>query len=98
MARDKKQKAPLVFLFFTGVSPCVASLPVFAAAAPKGLFAVVLSVVFFSLGVVTALVGATLLVSFGITKLDHPILEHHGDTVSGLAIMLMGLLLYGISF
>jgi hypothetical protein len=43
-----------------------------------------------------ALVGATVLVSRGIMKLDHPILEHYGDVITGLGITVMGIILFFI--
>jgi cytochrome c biogenesis protein CcdA len=91
--RSKKMNAYL-FLFSLGFSPCVAVLPVFAAAATQGHVAVILSMIAFSLGVITALVSATVLVSLGIMKLDHPILEHYGDVITGAGVALMGVVLF----
>ena len=39
----------------------------------------------FSLGVAAALSGASLVVSAGALKLDHPIFEHFGDVLTGAA-------------
>jgi hypothetical protein len=89
-----KKMSPYLFLFSLGFSPCVAVLPVFAAAAAYGHFATILSMAAFSLGVITSLVSATVLVSLGIMKLDHPILEHYGDVITGLGVGLMGIILY----
>jgi cytochrome c biogenesis protein CcdA len=90
----RKKMSPYLFLFSLGFSPCVAVLPVFAAAATQGHVAVILSMIAFSLGVITALVSATVLVSLGIMKLDHPILEHYGDVITGAGVALMGLVLF----
>lgn len=86
-------KAPYVFLFSLGFSPCFAVLPVFATAIGTGNGVLALSMIFFSIGVVVALVGGSLLVSRGLIKLDHPIFEHHGDLITGLGVAAMGLLL-----
>lgn len=85
---------PYLFLFSLGFTPCVAVLPVFAAASLKGALAMAFSVAAFSGGVICALVGATVLVSLGIMKLDHPILDHYGDVITGFGVALMGWILY----
>lgn len=88
------QKTPFVFLFTLGFSPCVAVLPVFAAAAAEGSFSTVLTLICFSIGVMTALIGSTLVVSLGLVKLDHPIFEHFGDVITGMGVALMGVILF----
>jgi nickel/cobalt exporter len=90
----KGQRAPYVFLFTLGFSPCVAVLPVFATAATEGTMATVLSLLAFSFGVLLSLVGSTVLVSRGIIKLDHPIFEHYGDVITGLGVAVMGVILF----
>jgi len=91
------KKAPFVFLFSLGFSPCVAVLPVFAAAAAEGSLATILTLISFSLGVLVSLVGSTLLVSRGFVKLDHPLFEHYGDVITGCGVAVMGLILFFIS-
>lgn len=86
-------KAPYVFLFSLGFSPCFAVLPVFATAIGVGSTALLLSMTAFSVGVAAALLGGSLLVSRGLVKLDHPIFEHHGDLITGLGVAAMGLIL-----
>jgi nickel/cobalt exporter len=89
------QKAPFVFLFSLGFSPCVAALPVFLSAAAQGGWAeTAVALVAFSIGVLTALIGATVLVSFGFMKLDHPLFEHYGDVITGLSVAGMGCILF----
>jgi len=90
----QKKRGPFAFLFFLGFSPCIAVLPVFGAASVKGTVAVLVSMISFSLGVLVALIGSTVLVTHGLSKLDHPILEHYGDVMTGLGIAIMGLVLY----
>lgn len=90
----KGQKDPYLFLFLTGFSPCIAALPLFGAAATLSSAALVFTLAAFAAGVLAALIGATVLVSFGIMKLDHPILEHYGDVITGLGVALMGLALF----
>lgn len=85
-----KKRIPYLFLFSIGLTPCLAVLPVIMAAIPNGNLAVSVTVLAYCLGVVLALVSATLLVSLGISKLDHPILEHYGDVITGLTVALMG--------
>jgi cytochrome c biogenesis protein CcdA len=89
----EKRKGPYLFLFSLGLSPCVAVLPVFAAASVQGSGSVLLAMAAFSLGVFAALLGSTLLVTFGLIKLDHPFLEHHADVITGLGVALLGLVL-----
>lgn len=93
---EKKQKAPFAFLFSLGFSPCVAILPIFAAASVKGAVAVLVSMISFSIGVLVALIGSTVLATHGLSRLDHPILEHYGDVITGLGIFFMGAILYFI--
>jgi nickel/cobalt exporter len=88
------RKTPFLFLFTLGFTPCVAVLPVFAAASSWGSLAIVLSFVAFSLGVLASLIGSTLLVSLGLVKLDHPVLEHYGDVITGSGVAIMGVLLF----
>ena len=90
----KKNGAPFLFLFSLGFSPCVAVVPLFIAAAGKGNLAVVISMIAFALGVIGALASATVLVSLGIMKLDHPWLEHYGDVITGLTVALIGAVLF----
>lgn len=89
-----KKRAPYFFLFTIGLSPCVAVLPVFAAAAPVGPAAVAAAMAGFVMGVLTALISATSLATFGALKFDHPIFEHHGDVITGLGVAVMGLILF----
>lgn len=96
----KKQgarKTPFLFLFSLGFSPCVAVLPVFGAAAVEGPWVLILSLICFSIGVLGALLGATVLVSLGLMKLDHPVFEHYGDVITGLGIAIMGSILFLVS-
>ncbi|MBC7692682.1 MAG: hypothetical protein H7222_13050 [Methylotenera sp.] len=89
----RADKAPFLFLFSLGLSPCFAALPVFAAAVPLGSLSIVFTMAAFAVGVVTALVGGTVLVSLGLIKLDHPVLEHYGDVITGIGVAAMGILL-----
>jgi nickel/cobalt transporter (NicO) family protein len=89
-SKSLKKRLPYVFLFSIGLSPCIAVLPVIIAAIPVGNLAVSLTVFAYCLGVVLALVSATLMVSLGISKLDHPVFEHYGDVITGLTVALMG--------
>ena len=93
----KKNKAPFLFLFSLGLSPCVAALPVFAAATSEGSVAVVLTLLSFAVGVLLSLFSSTLLVSRGIINLDHPLFEHYGDVITGLGVALMGFILFFVS-
>jgi nickel/cobalt exporter len=89
-----RRKSPFVFLFTIGLSPCVAVLPVFAAAAPVGTVAVVVAMIGFVAGVLVALLSATLLATTSVVKLDHPILEHYGDVITGVTVAMMGTLIF----
>ena len=90
------QKAPYAFLFSLGFSPCIAALPVFAAAASRGPVTTVVAFLSFCIGVLCAIIGSTVLVSKGLVKLDHPIFEHYGDVITGLGVTLMGTILFFI--
>jgi ABC-type nickel/cobalt efflux system permease component RcnA len=89
----KGRKAPYVFLFSLGFSPCFAVLPIFGAAVGMGPAVLLACMIGFSAGVLIALIGASLLVSRGLVKLDHPIFEHYGDVITGLGVAVMGLIL-----
>lgn len=90
----KKSMNPFGFLFLVGFSPCVAVVPVLAAAAAYGLVPLVAAGLGFTFGVVTALGLATTIVSKGLLKLDHPILEHYADVIAGVCISLVGVALF----
>jgi sulfite exporter TauE/SafE len=89
----RTQKAPYVFLFSLGFSPCFAVLPVFATAIAAGSAVLLGSMAAFAFGVAAALMGGSLLVSRGLVKLDHPIFEHYGDVITGIGVAAMGLVL-----
>lgn len=84
----------LGFLFAVGFSPCVAVFPVFVAALPHGTTGWLLTGASFAAGVSLALAGSVLVVSLGLLKLDHPVFEHFGDVLTGLAMVLLGLGLF----
>jgi len=88
-----KAKGPYLFLFSLGLAPCFAVLPIFATAVGFGNTSLVMSMAAFSIGVVAALMGGSLLVSRKLVKLDHPLFEHHGDTLAGAGVALMGVFL-----
>ena len=88
----KSINSAYLFLFSLGLSPCVAVLPVFITAAPLGVGVLALAMAAFSVGVLTALIGASTLVSYGVMKLDHPILEHYGEVITGVGVALLGVL------
>jgi nickel/cobalt exporter len=88
--KPKKETAPYLFLFSLGFSPCFAVLPLFATAVGMGSMSLMVVMVTFSLGVLTALVGGSLLVARGLVKLDHPILDHYGELITGLGVAAMG--------
>lgn len=90
---QESNKGPFLFLFSLGIAPCIAVFPVFGAAAAYGVSSVIVTFVGFAMGVVVALVSATLLASMGVQKLHHPWIEHYGDVVTGLTVVLMGILL-----
>jgi ABC-type nickel/cobalt efflux system permease component RcnA len=92
--KPKGKKAPFLFLFSIGLSPCFAVLPLFLAASARGWSSALLTMASFSAGVAFALAGATLAVSLGVLKLDHPLFEHYGDVLTGVAVSGMGVILF----
>jgi len=89
----KKDMAPYWFLFGLGFSPCFAVLPLFTTAIGLGTGSLMLVMITFSVGVLAALVGGSLLVARGLVKLDHPLLEHYGDVITGVGVAVMGSIL-----
>jgi len=87
----KSLRSSLGFLFGVGFSPCVAVFPVFVASLPWGVSGWVLTGVAFAAGVMLSLASSVLVVSVGLLKLDHPVFEHFGDVLTGLAMVLLGL-------
>lgn len=85
--------APYWFLFSVGLSPCFAALPIFATAAGGGAGHLAATLATFAVGVSAAFIVGSLLTSKGLVKLDHPILEHHGDVITGLGVAVMGAIL-----
>lgn len=90
---EKNKKAPYLFLFSLGLSPCFAVLPIFIAAIGMGTMPLLFVMSTFSLGVFAALMGGSLLVAKGLVKLDHPIFEHHGDVITGIGVAVLGMIL-----
>jgi cytochrome c biogenesis protein CcdA len=68
-------------------------LPLFVASIGEGVGTFVMSLGAFAVGVLLALVSAVLLVRKGLMKLDHPLFEHYGDVLTGLGVVLVGVLL-----
>jgi cytochrome c biogenesis protein CcdA len=91
--KPARGSAPYFFLFTVGLSPCVAALPLFVASIGEGVGTFVMSLGAFAVGVLLALVSAVLLVRKGLMKLDHPLFEHYGDVLTGLGVVLVGVLL-----
>jgi ABC-type nickel/cobalt efflux system permease component RcnA len=89
-AQNEARRGTFLFLFSLGLSPCVAVLPALVAVEPYGPGALMLAALAFSIGVVSALAIATLLMRAGTSWLDHPLFEHYGDVVSGLALAVVG--------
>ena len=87
-------KAPFLFLFGIGLSPCVAVLPLFLAASARGWPAALATMASFSAGVITSLAVATTAVTLGLFNLDHPVFEHYGDVLTGAAVAVMGVILF----
>ncbi len=92
--RPNTRRRPYAFLFSLGLSPCVAALPIFLAASSRGVAATAIAMAGFSLGVLGALIGSTWVMFKGVGKLDHPVLEHYGDVITGLSLVAMGTVLY----
>lgn len=90
----RQKNSAWLFLFSIGLSPCVASLPVFAQAAPFGGGILVATMIAFAVGVIFALAGAAWLVTRGLVNMDHPWIEHHGDTLTGILVAVVGLYLF----
>lgn len=93
----KRDRRPYLFLFFAGFTPCIAVLPVFISVFPYGVGALLFTAAVFCIGVFLSLFSVTTLVNLSAAKflrLDHPVLEHHGELITGLAIALLGLILF----
>lgn len=90
VGRASSRKGVFVFLFSLGLSPCIAVLPALVAVEPYGPGALVLGALAFSLGVVSALALAALLMRAGTSWMDHPIFEHYGDVLSGVVLAGVG--------
>ena len=92
----RRKQSPYLFLFLAGLSPCVAAFPVFVTAATHGVPSLGLSMGMFAGGVVLALTATTLVAVAGVKRIqfDHPILEHHADTITGLSVACLGIVLY----
>lgn len=94
----KGKRSPYLFLFSLGFSPCVAVLPIFAAAAATDKVAMIaMTLACFAVGVFAALLGSTYVIIRGLVKLDHPLFEHYGDVITGCGVAIMGLFLFGFS-
>lgn len=88
----EKQHSAFAFLFSLGLAPCVAALPIFVAAATHSTSSLIGAGVGFGVAVFAALVGATALVRAGVSKLDHPWIEHSADIITGVGIAFTGVL------
>ncbi len=90
---ESKKEIPYGFLFTMSLAPCVSVLPVFFAASAVSQISVVFSMIAYAAGVISALFLATILVSRGLSWLDHPILEHQGEVITGLLVAVLGVLI-----
>lgn len=91
----KEAVNPYPFLFSIGLAPCVAELPIMIAIAPYGASSLFLSIVVFSLGVFLAFFTASIIsLKSIINRLDHPWLEHYGDVITGLGMVIVGVLFF----
>lgn len=90
----KEGMLPYFFLFTVGLNPCVAVLPLFAASVGFGGLSLFVTIALFSVGALSASVGGSLLVSKGWLRLDHPLFEHYGETLTGFVVALMGAFLW----
>lgn len=91
---SSRSRHPWAFLFTLGLAPCVAMVPLYAAAAARGWTSFLAVGAGFTAAVVVSLVGSTLLARGGMMKLDHPWLEHYGEVVTGLGIAATGAFLW----
>lgn len=90
------RKRPYWFLFSVGFSPCVAVLPILFGASAYGMGVLAMALGGFVVGVLVAFTGAALGVSRGLVHLDHPWLDHHGDLITGLAVMVLGVAVWAL--
>jgi len=88
------KKRPYLFLFLLGFYPCFAVLPVFTIASAYNQVLFAFTLLAFSLGVLIAITLATFLALHGFRKLDHPLLEHYADVFIGLALVVVGGILF----
>jgi len=83
-----------LFLFSLGLTPCATVLPAFVTAAASGTSVLIMALVGFAAGVLTALIAATLLTLKGVADFDLPVFEHYGDVITGLAASGLGLIFW----
>jgi ABC-type nickel/cobalt efflux system permease component RcnA len=88
-----RQKSPLLFLFFVGLSPCVAVLPVFVNCWSFGFSSLIFILLSFAIGVFSAFFLAIFFGQKGIALFDHPLLEHFGNVITGLSVAFVGVFL-----
>lgn len=88
---------PYPFLFSVGLAPCVAELPIMISISPYGVGPLFLCIAVFSLGVFLAFFTASVVsLKSVINRLHHPWLEHYGDVITGLGMVIVGVLFYFI--
>lgn len=92
----RKQRRPFLFLFSLGFSPCAAVVPVFVAAALQGPGPTLAAMGLFSVGVLAALSLAVTASLRGTASFDHPLLEHYGDVITGVSLMITGTAFYWV--
>jgi len=90
----KQQKAPFIFLFSLGFSPCVAVLPLLATALSAGSWVTLVALASYSGGVLVSLLGSTLVVTLGLVRWNHRYFDHYGDVITGSGVALVGVMLF----
>jgi ABC-type nickel/cobalt efflux system permease component RcnA len=92
-ATRKSHTGAYVLLFTLGLSPCFGSIPLFLASGVFGVQGVVFLAVSFALGVILSMSLTCLLVYQGVVMKRGPWLDRYGETLTGLGVFLMGLLM-----
>jgi nickel/cobalt exporter len=90
---DPSTKTVWGLFLLSSVDPCVAVAPILFAAAPLGASATVITVVAYEVATLTAMMAFVLAARAGATLLRGNVIDRYGDSLAGLLIGVLGVVL-----
>ena len=99
-AKDRKSKAAIIFSLCIGLffSPCIEIEAYYFQAATQGWTGILLVSLVYLIMTLTIMVSLVYLGLKGVNKLNSHFLDHHEKSITGVVLILLGLLAYFVEF